>query len=1015
MVNFQTMNTTCSHPVDAFLNEQTPDRIRARYRALADTAQTADFGALDADVVVIDTETTGVSYKSDELTQIAAARMVKGQITEWFVTFVNPGKPIPEEIQHLTDIHDSDVADAPTPAEALSKLVEFVGKSDLVAHNASFDRHFCTNHEEGAPLKDNAWIDSLDLARIALPRLRGHRLIDLVHAFGTTESTHRADDDVAATCQVYRVLLAAVQSMPADLIHLISGFATVEEWPAVKVFQHFDEQNIQADGGKEPAFSLRAMRYAHTKGLKTTNKLDAAQIVDPYYEFEDGQKPQMVFPDAEQIDAAFDEMGLVGSSYDDYEARAEQIEMSQAVSRAFRQSRNLVVEAGTGVGKSMAYLVPAVLAAKESGVTIGIATKTNNLLDQLVNKELPLLDQALSDEGGVSFMPLKGFSHYPCMLQIERVLREGPGYVDVMGQELHQAPVLAALLSFIEQSDYDDIDALKIDYRRLPRWRITSTSQECLRRKCPFFGTTCFVHGARQQAQGADIVVTNHSMLFCDLQADGGLLPPIRYWVVDEAHGAEEEGRKAFSVEVSSEELERIARKVASDKPSQNMFLRVERRFGERAIEQEIQAGNNGSPGEATTTLYGLTAKARAAGVRFQQAVGFYCMHVKDLLYYEPRTGANKGYERIELWVNDEIRHGSAFQELVDHAHVMTNAIEQLITASQELVGWLEGLEGAAAIQREIAATTLELREVLNACEVIFYSPTPVYAYAAELSKTRGKYNDTLKALMMNIGDHLNETLFANTFSVVFTSATVAIDGSFDVYSQALGLNTSEKSQTDFLQLDSSYDFDTNMTIYVPTDMPDPTEPSYLSKLQKLLVAVHKAQQGSTLTLFTNRREMESCYKVVQPALVEDGLRLSCQRKGVSVKNLRDEFVKDEHLSLMALKSFWEGFDAPGATLKTVVIPKLPFKKPSDPLSCERQQNDSRAWAHYVLPEAIIETKQAAGRLIRNATDTGNLILADHRLVSKGYGKKFLSSMPSKNVKMMTIAQIAREIEEGNK
>lgn len=1007
------MNTMNTHPVDAFLNEQTPDRIRERYRVLADMAVDADFGILDADVVVIDTETTGVSYKSDELTQIAAARMVKGQITEWFVTFVNPGKPIPEDIQHLTDIHDSDVADAPTPQEALAQLVAFVGESDLVAHNAAFDKHFCTKHQEGAALQDNAWIDTLDLARIALPRLRGHRLIDLVHAFGTTESTHRADDDVAATCQVYRVLLAAVQFMPADLIHLIAGFATEEEWPAVKVFQYFDKRILDANAGNVPVFNLKGLRYEHTKVLKAPSKMDAAQVVDPYYMPEDGQKLQMVFPDADEIARAFDADGLVGASYADYEARSEQIEMSQAVSRAFRQSRNLVVEAGTGVGKSMAYLVPAVLAAKRSGVTIGVATKTNNLLDQLVNKELPLLNQALEDEGGVSFMPLKGFSHYPCMLQVDRVLREGPAYVDVMGQMLHQAPVLAALLSFIEQSDYDDIDGLKIDYRRLPRWRITSTSQECLRRKCPFFGTSCFVHGARAKAQSADIVVTNHSMLFCDLQADGGLLPPIRYWIVDEAHGAEEEGRKAFSVEVSSENLERISRKVASDKPSQNMFLRVERRFGDHAIEQEIQAGNNGTPGEATTTLYALTGKARAAGAWFQQAVNFYCMHVKDLLYYEPRTGANKGYERIELWVNDEIRHGSAFQELVDHARVMTNAIEQLITASQELVAWLEGLEGAAAIQREIAATTLELREILNACEIIFYSPTPLYAYAAELSKTHGKYNDTMKALMMNIGEHLNETLFANTFSVVFTSATIAIDGSFDVYSRAMGLNTSEKSETDFLQLDSSYDFDTNMTIYVPTDMPDPTEPSYLSKLQKLLVAVHKAQGGSTLTLFTNRREMESCYKVVQPAIAADGLRLSCQRKGASVKNLRDEFVKDEHLSLMALKSFWEGFDAPGATLKTVVIPKLPFKKPSDPLSCERQQNDSRAWAHFVLPDAIIETKQAAGRLIRNANDTGNLVLADHRLVTKGYGKKFLHSMPSKNVKLLTIAQIAREIAEG--
>ena len=1016
MVHFLTMNTTYTHPVDAFLNEQTPDRVRARYRSLADAAKTADFGELDADVVVIDTETTGVSYKNDELTQIAAARMTHGQVVEWFVTFVNPGKPIPEEIQHLTNIHDSDVVDAPTPAEALEKLVAFVGDSYLVAHNSAFDQHFCTKHATGAPLRDNVWVDSLDLARIALPRLRGHRLIDLVHAFGTMESTHRADDDVAATCQVYRVLLAAVQAMPADLIHLIAGFTTAEEWPSVKVFQYFDKQNMVALGGKEPVFNLRAMRYGHTKTLRGQNKLDAAQVADPYYKPAEGEQAYSLdFPNATEITTAFKAEGLVGASYANYESRDEQVQMSQAVSRAFAQSRNLVVEAGTGVGKSMAYLVPAVLGAKRSGITIGIATKTNNLLDQLVNKELPLLDKALADEGGVSFVPLKGFSHYPCLLQVERVLREKPAFVEVMGQNLHQAPAIAALVSFIEQSDYDDIDALKIDYRRLPRWRITSTSQECLRRKCPFYGTSCFVHGARQQAQSSDIVVTNHSMLFCDLQADGGLLPPIRYWVVDEAHGAEEEGRKAFSVEVSSEELGRIARKVASDSPSQNMFLRVERRFGEHAIEQEIQAGNNASPGEATTTLYALTAKARAAGVLFQQAAHYYCLHVKDLLYYEPRTGANKGYERIELWVNDEIRNGSAFRELVDHARVLTNAIEQLITASQELVAWLEGLEGAAAIQREIAATTLELKEVLNACDMVYYSPTPLYAYAAELTKTRDKYNDTLKAMMMNIGDHLNETLFANTYSVVFTSATVAIDGSFDVYSRALGLNTTEKSQSDFLQLDSSYDFDRNMTIYVPTDMPDPTEPSYLSKLQKLLVAVHKAQGGSTLTLFTNRREMESCYKVVQPVLAAEGLRLACQRKGLSVKNLRDDFVKDESLSLMALKSFWEGFDAPGSTLRTVVISKLPFKKPSDPLSCERQQNDNRAWAHYVLPEAIIETKQAAGRLIRNANDTGNLVLADHRLVSKGYGKKFLHSMPSKNIKMLPMAQIAREIAEGTR
>ena len=1006
------MDKACKHPVDAFLNEQTPERVRARYRAVAEAAKTADFGELDADVVVIDTETTGVSYKSDELTQIAAARMVHGKITEWYVTFVNPGKPIPEEIQHLTNIHASDVADAPSPDEAVRGLAEFVGTSDLVAHNAGFDRYFCTKHPSGAVLKQNAWLDSLDIARVALPRLKGHRLTDLVHAFDTTQSTHRADDDVAATCQVYRVLLAAVQAMPADLVHCIAGFATEEEWPSVKVFKYFDEQNMTANGGKIDAFTLAGMRRANLKNFTGEAKVDAKDLVNDDGTPKEGAVKTLKFADREQIAAAFEPDGIVGSSYENYEARFEQVEMSQGVSDAFAASRNLAVEAGTGVGKSMAYLVPAVMAAKENNITVGIATKTNNLLDQLVNKELPALNDALADEGGVSFMPLKGYSHYPCLLRIDRLLREGPKYVEIGGQQIHQAPAAAALLSYLEQSDYDDIDALKIDYRRVPRYRITCTSQECLKGKCPYFNKLCFVRGAREQAQNADIVVTNHSMLFLDLQAEGGLLPPIRYWVVDEAHGAEEEGRRAFSVEVSSEALERVAQKVASERTSQNVLLRIERRFGTATLDTVMTPGSNGVAGEATTMLYALSAKARAAGIRFQQAQQFYCQHVKDLLYYEPRTGANKGYERIELWINDEIRHGSAFQELVDHAKVMCNAGDQLITASQELVGWLEGMEGAAALQRELSTTVLELKQIIDACTTIFFSPTPLYAYAADLTKTKDHYNDVLKALMVNIGEHLNETLFANTNSVVFTSATLAVGESFDEFGAALGLNTSRKSQTDYLKLDSSYDFDTNMTIYVPTDMPDPTEPSYLSKLQKLLVAVHKAQHGSTLTLFTNRREMESCYKVVQPAIALDDLRLVCQRKGVSVKNLRDDFVKDEHLSLMALKSFWEGFDAPGATLKTVVIPRLPFKKPSDPLSCERQQNDSRAWAHYVLPAAIIETKQAAGRLIRNANDTGSLILADHRLVSKAYGKKFLASMPSKNIKMMTIAQIARELEE---
>ena len=168
------------------------------------------------------------------------------------------------------------------------------------------------------------------------------------------------------------------------------------------------------------------------------------------------------------------------------------------------------------------------------------------------------------------------------------------------------------------------------------------------------------------------------------------------------------------------------------------------------------------------------------------------------------------------------------------------------------------------------------------------------------------------------------------------------------------------------------------------------------------------------LSLFTNRKEMEKCFDYVQPELKQHDLRVVCQKWGVSVKGLRDDFLKDESLSLFALKSFWEGFDAPGSTLRGVVIPKLPFTKPSDPLSCERSERDDQAWRHYVLPAAVLEIKQAAGRLIRKADDKGALILADHRLLSKSYGKVFLNSLPSKNIKTMTQKQIVDELAELN-
>ncbi|MGN0302148.1 MAG: helicase C-terminal domain-containing protein [Anaerotardibacter sp.] len=1028
-----------------YILENTPKRTIEAYASLSEYAQTHDFGILDEDVVVLDTETTGFSFNHDQLIQIAAARLNKGEITDWYVTFVNPGKPIPDEIVHLTHITEEHVKDAPGTEEAVQGLVDFVGSSLVVAHNVGFDYTFCTKYESGKPLKENIWIDSLDLARIVLPRFNSHRLLDLVRAFGGPESTHRADDDVAATCLVYRILLAGAQTMPEEVLRYIASLAPVSEWNTGYVFKVFAQQyeneldkacegeiregelckgelfinepykfNLRdrrkrrvatlLDSYRRDAFEPLYILEENTKNPGQTQEMETGEEVSGKFEsgnFESGKLDSdkleslftLQYPTDEEIIQAFSTDGLVGSLYEEYEPREEQKEMSLAINRTLRSGSNLAIEAGTGVGKSMAYLVPLALLAKKNSITVGVATKTNALLDQLLNKELPLLESAL----GVSYASLKGFTHYICNRKVEQLISEGAKHLVLKSREVHQAPAIAALISFIEQTDYDDIDGLKIDYGAVPRWQITSKSTECLRRKCPYFGRTCFVHGAREQAQRSDVVVTNHSLLFWDVRLEGGILPPIRYWVVDEAHGAEQEARQAFSLELASGALEGLIKRVASDSARQNVLLRAER------------CGDVTDEGQALFSV--LVAKAHSAAGAFAIAAKEYTLRVKDLLYFAPQQ-KSKGYEYFDLWLNDDIRHSEHFNGVAQCARSMQQTLEKLIACMRDIVVFYESAEISSAAQREIALVTLELRELYEAIEQIFLIQSENNVYSVRMNKAKDKHNEVFTVQPLNVGSSLNETLYQETNSVIYTSATLAVDSRFDSFERGIGLNQSESSQGSVMQVESSYDFDNHMRVFVPSDIPEPNSPDFLPVLQQFLIDLHKAQNGSLLTLFTNRKEMENSFEVVNEALKPEDLRLVCQKWGVSVKGLRDDFLKDEKLSLFALKSFWEGFDAPGATLRGVVVTKLPFGLPTDPLSCERAKRDDRAWANYSLPSAVIEVKQAVGRLIRTSTDEGIVVLTDHRLISKYYGKKFLNSLPSKNIAIMPMADIIAQVEE---
>lgn len=927
----------------------TPSPIAEAYATLAERARTRDFGLIEDDVVVLDTETTGLSHRDNELIEIAAARLRGREIVGRFSTLVHPTGPIPPEIIKLTGITNADVSSAPAAVDAVGELEAFVGGSPVIAHNAAFDRGFIEQVPGGSRVS-GIWIDSLALSRIALPRLASHKLSYMAELFGCAAVSHRAGDDVEALAGVWRVLLTALADLPAGLMRLLADMHPDVPWPYRPIFSYL------AGGNPAAVFSLAAARSSILEAAGGEERADA------------GEFEHLDLPRADQIEAAFSPGGLVSRMYPGYEPRAEQVEMAAEVRDALATSTHRVIEAGTGVGKSVAYLVPLAEAARRNRITVGVATKSNNLADQLMHHELPRLSSEI--EGGLSYCALKGYDHYPCLRKLERLARGGE--IRTTRDPADTLTAMAAIYAFVCQSPVGDLDGLGIRWRSVSRADLTSTSRECARRLCPFFPDRCLVHGARRRAAQADVVVTNHSLLFRNVAAEGKILPPIRHWVLDEAHSVEDEARRQWALIVSADESRALFEHLGGE------------RSGTLGHLTRDLAGS-----DAATLFMGITVKAISAVQRASLAAAELFEAVRELSY-EQRSG---GYDNANVWIGAELRASRSWEPFAQTAQTALDALDQ---ADRNLASIVEAVgEDRPDLVADVADAGRRVHEMRETLALILAGMDERYVYSLQVNRRLKAGGEALTAERMDIGAALAEGWYPEMRSVVFTSATMTVSDSFGHFNRSVGLDRLPSGLVRSLHLDSSYDFERNMAVVVAGDLPDPRDrDAYLDGLERLLVDVHTAMGGSVLTLFTNRRDMEELYDRVNPVLARAGLALECQMKGASTKRLRDSFISDRSSSLFALKAFWEGFDASGDTLRCVVIPKLPFSSPTDPLACERSAREDRAWARYALPDAVLEVKQAAGRLIRSSTDSGVLVLADSRLVSKGYGKKFLSSLP---------------------
>lgn len=945
--------------------------VAAAYARLAEAAS-LPLGLDDAEreLAFLDLETTGFDPERDDVIEIAVLVARGPEVRARMSTLVDPCRPIPRDATQLTGIDDAAVAGAPRIAAAIAEALDMIGDRDIVAHNASFDRAFVARAAGRIGRRvTGTWIDSLQLARIALPRMRSHRLRDLAEAFGSPPATHRAGDDTEALFRVWRVAQAGLRDLPVEVLRGIAGLAPATPWPLRS------EVQAAAARGRSRVLDLKRIRQDSVRGNALPGLADAGER-------------ELTAPDADEVLAEFAADGAVGRMYEGFESRDEQLAMAQAVLAAFATRTHLAVEAGTGVGKSVAYLVPAARFAMDNHLGVGVATKTNSLMDQLVHGELPKLAEAL--DGALRYVALKGYDHYPCLRKIDRLI------VSSDDADEERVAVLAALVAWVAQSPWGDLDAVNVHWGPA-RAQVACSVEDCTRKRCRFYPGLCYLHGVRRRAGSAHVVVTNHALLFRDAASSGGILPPLRYWVVDEAHSAEAEARKQLSLSVDHRSLASLLGALHADGRGGAVD-------GARARTRALAARTGRE--DLLATVDRLATSLRSEIATSSTILASFFDFLKDLPADESE------YDTAEVHVTVETRDRTEWSVAAGVGHSLAKHLGTVIGLGRDLVTALgEAGEDLADARADLAGLLSRLGEQLAGLEAVLDGGDDAYVYSAQVCRRRDEVRDCLTAATLDIGDILRERFFPEVHSAVFTSATIATGDDFSHFARTTGLDRLPAGAWASLRLESSYDFDRQMAVFVPSDLPEPSGGRHLSRLAELLVDVHVAMGGSVLTLFTSRREMEQLFDRVAGPLEEHGLRLLLQGRGTSTKRVRDEFIDDERVSLFATKSFWEGFDAKGDTLRCVVIARLPFGRMRDPLYEERRLRDPRAWDDYYLPEAVLELKQAAGRLIRSSTDEGCVIVADGRLTSgRSYASRFIAALPVQDVEVLPSPELVEQI-----
>ncbi len=683
--------------------------------------------------------------------------------------------------------------------------------------------------------------------------------------------------------------------------------------------------------------------------------------------------------------------GVLGQNLAGYEHRDEQVRMAFAVAEAFNSDKVAMIEAGTGIGKSLAYLLPALLWAVRNRERVVISTNTINLQEQLTKKDIPFIQK----QGGLDFRAVlvKGRSNYLCRRKLEGVRGEPALFKDEHGEELE------ALVAWSEKSS----DGCRSDLSFVPRdetWEeVCCEADQCSRVKCAYY-TKCFFYAARRAAASADLLIVNHALLMADVAVRqetgyGGsaVLPPFQRIIFDEGHHLEDVATNYLASQVTRQGLLKLFGRLQHPRKPQRGLLPQLSTLLSREVPESLDALYM----EAAAILEERLIPRRTAMVdtvsRSMDAIGF------DLIDYLQQGTKRQG--ELKLRVTPAVTSAPFWREVEGRIDELAVALTDYAIAIKDFLRVCDLLP--ARVLDRLASPLLDLKGIRTRLEAgvaelrFFAAYDPDFCRWFEVRRGNKGMVVRLYAAPLEVAESIKSAILEKFRTVILTSATLAVGERFDFLAQRTGISLLPRSRVTELLLASPFDYASQAFVGIPENIPEPGMAAFESSIIAILRRGLAISQGRAFVLFTSYDLLSRIYQKLAAPLLEIGCT-PLRQGDISRHLLLSRFRKEPNAVLFGTDSFWEGVDVQGRALELVVITRLPFRVPTEPVLEARSEhiaaNGGDPFLEYNIPQAVLKFKQGFGRLIRSRTDRGAVLILDSRVVHRNYGRYFLNSLP---------------------